>query len=120
MAALLGIVLALIIVAVIVTPFLRGGNRANSPQPNAIRPQSDDVDLKRIYGEIRTIRSEFDAGNLTDAEFIEQLGELRVMAARALRDQDQRRVRDIEAELMIEREVQRARSEAQDDQDDLE
>lgn len=120
MIALLGIVLAIVIVAVIVTPFSRRTDRRLSHYAAEDRNGTENEEVSRIYGEIRTIKSELDAGNLTASEFEQQLGELRLAAARALRNQDRQRMRDIEAELMIEREVRNARSRVQAHRDDSE
>ena len=109
MAAIVGILLATVIVAVLVYPFVK---RRSNTSGNARAVDSVvSVDTLRhlLYREPVTLRNEYEAGNITAQEYEEQLEELKFEAARLMRQRAEHRSRMIEAELAIELEVQRIR-----------
>ncbi len=109
LAAIVGILLGVIIVIVLVYPFV-GRRRAGSNSVDPVeRVASADALRHLLYREPVTLRNEFESGNITDDEYEEQLTELRERAARLMRDRAERRTQLLEAELALEREVQRVR-----------
>ncbi len=109
MASFVGILLGVIIVIVLVYPFV-GRRRAGSNSVDPVeRVASADALRHLLYREPVTLRNEFESGNITDDEYEEQLAELRERAARLMRDRAERRTQLLEAELALEREVQRIR-----------
>lgn len=109
MAAIVGIILAAIIVIVLAYPFF-GRRRVSADGPDRVdRVASADALRHLLYREPVTLRNEYESGNMSVEEYEEQLGELRVRAARLMRDRSEHRTRMLEAELALEREVQRVR-----------
>ena len=109
LAAIVGILLGVIIVIVLVYPFV-GRRRAISDGVDPIEQVASADTLRHLlYREPVTLRNEFESGNITDDEYEEQLAELRERAARLMRDRAERRTQLLEAELALEREVQRIR-----------
>ncbi len=110
MEALLGTVLALLIIATLLYPFFssrRGAKRHALTHP----PIQDEPILRRsIYREMVNLQSDFEAGYMSPAEHSKQLAEMKVAAAESMRRENAAKRQMIEAELRIEREVQRARS----------
>lgn len=109
MATIAVITLAVVIVAVLVYPFLkrRSGASVNADAVN--RVVSADTLRHLLYREPVTLRNEYEAGNITSDEYEGQLKELKLEAARLMRQRAEHRSRRIEAELGIELEVQRLR-----------
>ena len=109
MVAIVAILLATIIVAVLIYPFIkrRSNNRGNVQTVD--RVASADALRHLLYREPVTLRNEYDSGNITAEEYEEQLEELKLEAARLMRQRAEHRSRMIEAELAIELEVQRIR-----------
>ncbi len=109
MASFVGILLGVIIVIVLVYPFV-GRRRAISDGVGPVeRVASADTLRHLLYQEPVTLRNEFESGNITGDEYEEQLSELRERAARLMRDRAERRTQLLQAELALEREVQRIR-----------
>ena len=109
MAAIVGILLAAIIVAVLVYPFVKRRSIASGNAQIVDRVASADTLRHLLYREPVTLRNEYEAGNITAQEYEEQLEELKLVAARLMRQRAELRSRMIEAELAIEIEVQRIR-----------
>ena len=109
MAAIVGILLAAVIVAVLVYPFLKRRSIASGNAQIVDRVASADTLRHLLYREPVTLRNEYEAGNITAQEYEEQLEELKLVAARLMRQRAELRSRMIEAELAIEIEVQRIR-----------
>ena len=122
MAAIVGIILAAVIVIVLVYPFLGRRRLASTDVDPVERVASADALRHLLYREPVTLRNEFESGNVTAEEYEEQLAELRVRAAVLMRDRSEHRTRLLEAELALEREVQRVRqsqvAEARQDDED--
>ena len=109
MEPIVGIILAVIIVIVLVYPFV-GRRREISSGPDRIeRVASADTLRHLLYREPVTLRNDYESGNITIDEYEEQLAELRLRAARLMRDRAEHRTQLLEAELALEREVQRIR-----------
>ncbi len=109
MAAIVGILLAAVIVAVLVYPFVKRRSIASGNAQIVDRVASADTLRHLLYREPVTLRNEYEAGNITAQEYEEQLEELKLVAARLMRQRAELRSRMIEAELAIEIEVQRIR-----------
>ncbi len=109
MAAIVGILLAAVIVAVLVYPFVKRRSIASENSQIVDRVASADTLRHLLYREPVTLRNEYEAGNITAQEYEEQLEELKLVAARLMRQRAELRSRMIEAELAIEIEVQRIR-----------
>lgn len=120
MSALIGIALAAVILIVLIFPFVK----RIRPEPTGIdqvdKVASAETLRHLLYGEPVTLRNEFESGNITLEEYEEQIDELRLEAARLLRERSEHRQRLLEAELALETEVRRVRNlrvndEVQDD-----
>ncbi len=109
MASIVGILLAAVIVAVLVYPFVKRRSIASGNAQIVDRVASADTLRHLLYREPVTLRNEYEAGNITAQEYEEQLEELKLVAARLMRQRAGLRSRMIEAELSIELEVQRIR-----------
>ena len=109
MASIVGILLAAVIVAVLVYPFVKRRSIASGNAQIVDRVASADTLRHLLYREPVTLRNEYEAGNITAQEYEEQLEELKLVAARLMRQRAEHRSRMIEAELAIELEVQRIR-----------
>ena len=109
MAAIVGILLATVIVAVLVYPFVKRRSNAWGNTDVVDRVASSDTLRHLLYREPVTLRNEYESGNITADEYEEQLEELKLEAARLMRHRAEHRSRMIEAELAIELEVQRIR-----------
>ena len=122
MSALIGIALAAVILVVLIYPFVKR-NRQNATEIDEVdRVASAETLRHLLYREPVTLRNEFEAGNITLEEYEDQIDELRVEAARLLRERSEHRQRLLEAELALESEVRRIRNLRVDDevQDDAE
>ncbi len=109
MAALVGLVLAAVILAVLVYPFARRRKATVAGVEPIDRVASPDTLRHLLYREPVTLRNEYEAGNISIEEYEDQIGELRVEAARLMRQRAEHRTRLLEAELELEKEVQRVR-----------
>lgn len=111
MAALLGALLAAIVVLVLLYPLVR---RPRGEQFDTPKPEESRATRQIIYREISNLRNDFESGHITESEYRHQLQPLRKAAALSLRDEDDARANEIAAELNIEAEVQRLRNENND------
>lgn len=109
MTAIVGILLAAVIVAVLVYPFVKRRSNAWGNTDVVDRVASSDTLRHLLYREPVTLRNEYESGNITADEYEEQLEELKLEAARLMRHRAEHRSRMIEAELAIELEVQHIR-----------
>lgn len=110
MSAIIGITLALVILVVLIYPFVtRRRQNPELPQP-VERVASADTVRHLLYREPVTLRNEFESGNISIEEYEDQIGELRLEAARLLRRRSEHRNRLLEAELELETEVRRIRN----------
>ena len=109
MAAIVGILLAAVIVAVLLYPLVKRRSNTSGNSDVVDRVASADTLRHLLYREPVTLRNEYESGNITADEYEEQLEELKLEAARLMRHRAEHRSRMIEAELAIELEVQRVR-----------
>lgn len=109
MAAIVGILLATVIVAVLLYPFVKRRSDVSGNTDVVDHIASADTLRHLLYREPVTLRNEYESGNITSDEYEEQLEELKLEAARLMRQRAEHRSRMIEAELAIELEVQRIR-----------
>ena len=114
-AAIVGILLATVIVAILVYPFVRRKSGASVNTDLVDRVASADTLRHLLYREPVTLRNEYESGNITSDEYEGQLEELKLEAARLMRHRAEHRSRMIEAELAIELEVQRLRRQRAED-----
>lgn len=110
MSALIGIVLAAVILIVLIFPFVRRNRQDPTGIDQVDRVASAETLRHLLYREPVTLRNEFESGNISIEEYKDQIGELRLQAARLLRERTEHRQRLLEAELALETEVQRVRS----------
>ena len=116
MSALIGIALAAVILVVLIYPFVKR-TRQNATEIDEVdRVASAETLRHLLYGEPVTLRNEFESGNVTLEEYEDQIGELRIEAARLLRERSEHRQRLLEAELALESEVRRIRNLRVDDE----
>ncbi len=109
MIAIVGILMALIVIAVLAYPFLKRSRNSEAGLNETQSVASADTLRYLLYREPVTLRNEFEEGNITAEEYEEQLDEVRLQAAQLMRERDEHRYQMIEAELAIEQEVQRIR-----------
>ena len=109
MAAIVGILLAAVIVAVLVYPLVKRRSNTSGNAHVVDSLVSADTLRHMLYREPVTLRNEYESGNITAQEYEEQLEELKLEAAGLMRQRAEHRSRMIEAELAIELEVQRIR-----------
>ena len=106
MPAILGALLAVIVVAVLLQPlFMKQKKRSQTRRaPDELR-----AERRAIYREITNLRNDFESGHISRSEFDRLTNQLRREAAVVLRDEDQSRADAIASEIEIEAEVQRIR-----------
>ena len=110
MSALVGIALAAVILIVLIFPFVKRNRQNPTGIDQVDRVASAETLRHLLYREPVTLRTEFESGNISIEEYEDQIGELRLEAARLLRERSQHRQRLLEAELALESEVQRVRN----------
>ena len=109
-SALIGMALAAVILIVLIYPFVKR-NRQDPTETDQVDKVASAETLRHLlYREPVTLRNEFESGNITIEEYEDQIGELRLEAARLLRERSEQRQRLLEAELALETEVQRVRN----------
>jgi hypothetical protein len=105
MGILLGTTLVLISLAVLVYPFLNRRKYALAGDPSIERLR---VARMRVYRQITDLEGDFQAGDLTQQDYEDQLRELRLAAARIMQQEERLGVTVSDAE-QLEREIQAAR-----------
>ena len=117
MAIILGTTLALLSIAIIAYPFL-GSKKYKSIFGNSRTRDDISAERLRIYSKIHDLEADFASGDLTDSEFLLIRGQLRVSAARLLKQESiPRRYHDsdeLEEEIARQREQSRQASEDRD------
>ena len=108
MPAILGALLALIVVAVLLQPLFM--KQRSQPAQSKRAPDELRAERRSMYREISNLRNDFESGHITKSEFDRLTNQLRRNAAAALRDEDQSRADAISTEIEIEAEVQKLRS----------
>ncbi len=105
MDTLLGTTLVLISLAVLVYPFLsrRGYTMAGDPTLERLR-----VARLRVYRQIADLEGDYQAGDLIEEDYRQQLGELRVAAAKIMQREEQLGAVRSDMES-LEREIEAAR-----------
>ena len=116
MAAIVGILLATVIVTVLLYPFVKRRSSVSDNTDAVEHVASADTLRHLLYREPVTLRNEYESGNITSGEYEEQLEELKLEAARLMSQRAEHRSRMIEAELAIELEVQRVRQRREADE----
>ena len=109
MSALVGILLAVVILVVLIYPFVARRRYKPAPGETIARVASSDTLRHLLYREPVTLRNEYEAGNISLDEYEDQIGELRLEAARMMRERSEHRARLLAAEIDLEMEVQRVR-----------
>ena len=106
MPAILGALLAVIVVAVVLQPLFTMQRKPTQPrrEPEQLREER-----RAIYREITNLRNDYESGHIGKAELDLQTEQLRRDAAVALRDEDHARADAIASEIEIEAEVQKLR-----------
>ena len=106
MPAILGAILAVIVVAVLLQPlFMKQKKRPQTRRaPDELR-----AERRAIYREITNLRNDFESGHISRSELDRLTNQLRREAAVVLRDEDHSRADAIASEIEIEAEVQRIR-----------
>ena len=88
MPVLIGTLLAILVIAVVLYPFL---GRRLRPRPTAdSRDRSGGGGPESIYEEIKTLQLEYDLGAVEEEEYRKRLHAYRLRAAAALRDREER------------------------------
>ena len=101
MSVLIGVLLALLAIAVVIYPFVKARFQPRSPLTSVPPDRVDPGGRETIYEEIRTLQLEYELGSIDEREYEEQLRAYRLQAASALREQ--------EIDLSVEREIMAAR-----------
>lgn len=105
MGMALGTVLVMIAIGVLIYPFLNRRKYALASDPALEHLR---VSRLRVYRQISDLEEDFTNGELTEADYHAQFRELRIAAARILRDEE--RLGGASAdELDLEREIEAAR-----------
>lgn len=106
MPAILGALLAVIVVAVLLQPLFA---RQRKPAKTKRAPDELRAERRAMYREITNLRNDFESGHITKSELEKLTNQLCREAAAALRDEDQSRAHAIASEIEIEAEVQKLR-----------
>ena len=106
MAVLIGVLLAILVIAVVIYPFVKARFQPRSPLAVAPPDRVDPGGREAIYEEIRTLQLEYEMGSIDESEYEEQLRAYRLQAAATLRDQV--RIQQ-EMDLLMEKEIMAAR-----------
>ena len=109
-SAFIGISLAAVILIVLIFPFVKRSRQAPPGIDQVDRVASAETLRHLLYREPVTLRNEFESGNISIEEYEDQIGELRLEAARLMRERSEHRQRLLEAELALESEVRRVRN----------
>lgn len=103
MSVLIGVLLALLVIAVVIYPFVRSRFQ---PRPPMAVVSPDPGRLDTVYEEIRTLQLEYELGSIDEREYQEQLRDYRLQAAAILHEQGRSRQ---EMDLLMEEEITVAR-----------
>ena len=101
--------MAAVILAALMLPFVRRRNDEAHSIESINHVASAETLRHLLYREPVTLRNEYEAGNISIEEYKDQLDELRLEAANLMRKRSEHRTRLLEAELELEKEVQRVR-----------
>lgn len=108
MNVLIGVLLALLVMAVVVFPFVRSRFQLRPPMA-VVSP--DLGRLNAVYEEIRTLQLEYELGSIDEVEYREQLRDYRLQAAAMLREQE---MSQQETDFLVEEEIMAARGTLRD------
>ena len=89
MAYLLGLLLALVSIALLARPILRREQAASSPAMSLESLEDVQWRHQQVYDEIKTLILDHELGNIPSEEYDNKLGDYRLRAADLLRQQDQ-------------------------------
>ena len=114
MAIILGTTLALLSIAIIAYPFLRS-KKYKSIFGNSRTRDDISAERLRIYSKIHDLEADLASGDLTDSEFLLMRDQLRVSAAKLLKQESEQHGLDggdeLEVEIARQREQSRQASE---------
>ena len=114
MSIILGTTLALLSIAIIAYPFL-GSKKYKSIFGNSRTRDDISAERLRIYSKIHDLEADLASGDLTDSEFLLMRDQLRVSAAKLLKQESELRGFDggdeLEVEIARQREQSRQASE---------
>ena len=103
MSVLIGVLLALLAIAVVIYPFVKFRFQ---PRPPMAVVSPDPGRLDTVYEEIRTLQLEYELGSIEEREYQEQLRDYRLQAAAILHEQGRSRQ---QMDLLMEEEIMAAR-----------
>lgn len=111
MPAILGALLAIIVVAVVLQPLFTKQRKPSQPSraPGEIREER-----RAIYRDITNLNNDYESGHIGKAEYDRLTNQLRRNAAVAIRDEDHARADAIATEIEIEAQVQQLRKRPDD------
>ena len=114
MAIILGTTLALVSIAIIAYPFL-GSKKYKSIFGNSRTRDDISAERLRIYSKIHGLEADLASGDITDSEFLLMRDQLRVSAAKLLKQESEQHGLDggdeLEVEIARQREQSRQASE---------
>ena len=106
MSVLIGVLLALLAIAVVIYPFVKSRFQPRSPLTAVPPDLVDPGGRETIYEEIRILQLEYELGSINEREYQEQLRDYRLQAAAILHEQGRSRQ---EIDLLMEEEIMAAR-----------
>ena len=109
MSIILGTTLALLSIAIIAYPFL-GSKKYKSIFGNSRTRDDISAERLRIYSKIHDLEADLASGDLTDSEFLLMRDQLRVSAAKLLKQESEPHGLDVGDELEVEIARQREQS----------
>ncbi len=86
MGTLLGTALVLVVLGVLIFPFIRRKAESASASDTHAKFRAERLRLAKLVADLDQDRK---SGSVNEEEYVAQLGELRVRAARSLRDEDE-------------------------------
>ena len=111
MAIALGTLLALFAVAVVAYPFL-GSKRYRLVSERFVNREKLRAERLRVYRKIGDLEADHASGDLTESDFETQRDQLRVAAAKLLREETGPNVHNKDRDALLEQEISRVREES--------
>ncbi len=108
MAILISVLLAALIIAVLLYPFVRGRHKG---RPSSVGDSLVQLDSQRhsVYEAIRTLQLERDLDKVSEDEYQHRLQQLRLQAAAALKEEERLKEELLESDQTLEEEVRAVR-----------
>ena len=88
MAVLIAALLAVLVIAVVLYPFVKSRFSGQTTPARDSLPEVRSGSREAVYEEIKTLRLEYELGSIEESEYQERLQEYRLLAATALRDEE--------------------------------